>query len=325
MLPDQFPDNLAMIQTLRQLLRDNGSRTSAVRGQLAALPVAVETSVAGVETVSARDTARQILSTTLTAEAIASRLNGEHPLVQLEVRKLQHEALLRMFTERHPDVRLLADAIADLTREVAIAGPYEPADAGIDGVPGTAAGSTRAPLEREIKQLESERTALLLDLSDYQGRIDGAAAVERRLRNLERERDSLDSNYADVSSRTVEAELASDLQNANSPFSSYRVIDPAIVPSKPSSPLRLFFLLGGALVGVALVGGAAFLRETLFEPVNSASEIERYTDLDVLASIPVVHTARLLRRQRLVRMGSVTAVGLVLVVVFVLRVMMRGL
>jgi len=328
MLPDQFPDNLAMLQTLRQQLRDNGSRTSAARGQLAALPIETERGFTAVDTLSASDAARQILTTAPTAEAIASRLDGEHPLVRLEVRRLQREALLRRFTERHPDVRLLTAEVADLTRQVASAGPYEPAVAsgvGDAGVTATRLGSSRAPLAEEVRQLESDRAALLAELSEYQRRADGSAAVERRLRNLERERESLERNYTDVSSRTVEAELASDLQSANSPFSSYRVIDPAIVPSNPSSPLRLFFLLGGALTGMALRGATVFLRETIFGPLNSASEIERFTDLDVLASIPLVRTDRILRRQRLLRIGSVTAVGSVLVIVLVLRLMMRGL
>ncbi len=326
MLPDQFPGNLAMLQTLRQQLRDNASRSSAVGVQFAALPIAVERSVADAETVSARDTAHQILSTALTAAVISSRLNGEHPLVQLEVRTLQREALLRLLTERHPDVRLLTAEVEDLTRQVASAGPYEPTTVfGTGVVTATRPGSARVALEQQVRQLDSERTALLADLSEYQRRTDGSASVERRLRNLEREREILERNYTDVSSRTVAAELASDLQSANAPFNSYRVIDPAIVPSLPSSPLRWLFLLGGALVGMALVVTAAFLRETIIEPVNSASEIERFTDLDVLASIPVVRTAKLLRRQQLVRIGSVTAVGSVLVIVLVLRVMMRGL
>ena len=237
---------------------------------------------------------------------------------------MQRESLLRRFTERHPDVRLLTAEVAELTRQVASAGPYEQVSAGSPVVTAVQPGPQRAVLERQVRQLEGERTALLAELSEYQRRADGAASVERRLRNLERERNSLERNYTDVSSRSIEADLASDLQSANAPFSSYRVIDPAIVPSNPSSPLRVFFLLGGALAGIALVGAGSFLRETIFAPVNSASEVERFADLDVLASIPVVQTARFLRRQRLVRLGSITAVGSVLVVVFVLRVMMRG-
>lgn len=324
MLPDQFSGNLDMLQTLRQQLRDNDSRVSAVRGQLATLPMEVERGVADGKTGSARDIANQVLATALTADAIASRLRGEHPLVRLEVRRTQREALLRRFTERHPDVRLLTAEVEDLTRQVASAEPYQAAAVSSDGVMIARPGSARASLEWQVTQFEAERRALLADLSEYQRRADGSAAVERRLRNLERERDSLERNYTEVSGRTVEAELASDLQNANSPFNSYRVIDPAIVPSKPSAPTRLFFLLGGALAGMALVGGAAFLRETIFEPVNSASEIERFTDLDVLASIPIVQTAKLLRRQRLIRTGSFAAVGSMLVIVFVLRMMMRG-
>ena len=96
--------------------------------------------------------------------------------------------------------------------------------------------------------------------------------MEQQLRELERERDGLDSNYTDLASRNLEADLASDLQTANTPFSSYRVIDLAVVPTNPTSPWRLLFLLGGAIAGIATVAGATFLREMVVEPVHSASE-----------------------------------------------------
>jgi hypothetical protein len=166
---------------------------------------------------------------------------------------------------------------------------------------------------------------MLRDVAEYDRRVAGAPAVEQQMRVLEREHDSLLRNYIDLAGRNVEADLASDLQTADMPTSHFRVVDPAVVPSQPSSPLRMFFLLGGALAGIALVGGAAFLREVAVEPVNSASELERFGGLDVLASIPVVRTAQLVRRQRLIRVSSVAVVGSVLVVVFVLRVMVRGL
>jgi len=325
MLPGQFNKNLNMLQSLRQELRDNVSRASVVRGELAALPIEPMTSAAVVQTTTARDAARQILSAARTDDAITSRLASEHPLVQVEARRLQRDSLLRRFTERHPDVRWLVAEIASLEGQVAGAGPYVPVVLGGGSSITQPSGAARAALETEAGQLEIERTRLLADQVAYQARVDGGPAVEQQLRELQRERDSLDSNYSDLTGRNLEADLASDLQTANAPFASYRVIDPAVVPNNPTSPLRMLFLFGGAIAGIALVGGAAFLREMVFEPVNTASEIERFTELDVLASIPVVQTAKRLRRQRLIRIGSVTAVGSVLVVVFVLRVMMRGL
>ncbi len=325
-LPEQFNANLNRLQTLRQELRDNGELATTIRSQLAALPVDPAPSATVVQTTTARDAARQILAAARTEEAVASRLASEHPLVQLETRRVQRQGLLRRFTERHPDVLWLTAEIANLEERAAMAGPYEAAVAGATGGPTTQpVGAQRAALELEAGRIENDRTRLLADQSEYQDRVDRGPVVEQQLRELERERDGLDTNYTDLASRNLEADLASDLQTANTPFSSYRVIDPAVVPSNPTAPLRMLFLIGGAIAGIALVGGATFLREMVLEPVNSASEIERFTDLNVLASIPIVKTAQIVRRQRLIRVGSVAAVGSVLVVVFVLRVMMRGI
>lgn len=326
MLPEQLGDNLDAAQTLRQQIRDNGARLTVVRGQLAALPQPVAASEAVTRTTSAQELARTILASA-TAEGLGARLASEHPLVGLEARRLQRQSLLRRYTERHPDVRQVDAEIAALEQLVASSAPYVPTSTVVAGAPRTMAvpANDRAALESEISSLETARNSMLNDVAEYDRRVAGAPAVEQQMRVLEREHDTLLRNYIDLANRNVEADLANDLQTADMPKSRFRVVDAAVVPDQPSSPLRMFFLLGGALVGIALVCGATFLREVAMEPVNSAAELERFGGLDVLASIPVVRTASLVRRQRLIRVGSVAAVGSVLVVVFVLRVMVRGL
>ena len=326
MLPTQLGDNLDAVQTLRQQIRDNGARMTLVQANLDALPEADESVAEVSPEITAEDVARQILASTAETR-LDGRLETEHPAVQLEARRLQHEALLRRFTERHPDVRRLASEIAALERAVASSPPFVPASTSVT-LPSNA-GSTvardRATYQTELRNLEDMRDTLLSDLSEYQRRVAEAPGVERQLGELERERDALVRNYNDLASRTVEADLANDLQSADTAASRFQVVDPAAVPTRPTSPLRFFFLLGGLMAGAGLVLGATCLREMTAEPVNTGDELERFGNIDVLASIPVVRTQRLVRRERLVRLASTAAVGSVLVVVFLLRLMTRGL
>ncbi|NKB87470.1 MAG: hypothetical protein GKS06_04565 [Acidobacteria bacterium] len=324
-LPTQLGDNLDEAQQLRQQIRDNTSRMIVVRAQLDALPEPVTSVAAAPDEVTAIEVARQILGTTSAAQ-LDGKLETEHPLVQLEARRLQYESLLRHYTARHPDVRQLAAEIAALEDTVATAAPFVPelSSVAMPAAPSSTIARDRSAFETEISNLESSRTAMLGDLAEYERRVAAAPGVERQLRELERERDGLLRSHTDLASRTVEADLANDLQTAEIPTSRFRVVDPAAVPTQPTSPLRLYFLIGGALAGFGLVVGATFLREVTLQPVNSADELERFGGMDVLASIPVIQTPQRVRRQRLIRVASTAAVGAVLVVVFALRIMTRG-
>ncbi len=331
-LPDQLGSNLSALGVLRQQIRSNNQELSAARAELAALPVPA-TSMAdteSMEVVGARDAARQILAAAASEQDLTNRLARQHPQVRYEARSLQRQALLRQYTERHPDVRRLTLELDTLRGLVASADPYEPVVTATGTSSATsgvrdAYDSSRAGLQGRIAMLETERRTLLADVQDYESRIDRSPAVEQQLREMERDHESMVSNYNELVSRTLDAELATDMQVGAESYGAFRVIDRAVVPERPSSPQRFLFLLGGLLVGAGLVVGIAMLREIVLEPLNSGAEVERFTDIAVLATIPVVRTEQILRRQRLVRLGSVTAVGAVLVVVIMLRVMMRGM
>ncbi len=320
MLPEQLSANLSTVNRLQQQLADNNSRQARATDGKHQLEVDAAREPTAMAMLSSRDQARQ-LPIGLATTDFASRIASQPPRVRLEALKLQRESLLRSYTERHPDVQLLGAQIESLEREIAATPEESAQSATLSGPAGLIIAQIRT-LDMELDTMRVERADLQRQMSEYQARIEGAPEVEESLRELDRDYTSLSQQYEHLMTRIGEAQLAGDLQRIG-PFARFRIIDPAVAPHKPASPMRVLFLAGGLALGVCLVFGFALARETTLEPLHTAIEVERYAKLPVLASIPVIETprSRRLRQQRFV--ASSLAVASVLAAVFVLRLLMR--
>lgn len=321
MLPEQLATSMSALGRLRQQLGDNAVDLATARGQLQQQEALVGLAPGQTASLSALGRARQIVASSPAAD-LDARLANETPLVRLEALRLRRDALLQQYTARHPDVAALDAEIGRAERDAAGSVYPEHASPPADGVAGPQPAVAAA--RQQVGRLESSRAILRSQIADYEQRIVGSPEVEEVLRELERDHNSLSTKYQDLSGRTMEAELAGNLQRHGSPFASFRILDPAVVPQVPGSPNRILFLLGGLLAGLALTCTAVVLRETLREPLNSAEEVERYASVDVLASIPIVETDRMALRRRIRQIASVSTVGSVLALVLILRLLMRA-
>lgn len=64
----------------------------------------------------------------------------------------------------------------------------------------------------------------------------------------------------------------------------FEVLDPALVPEHPIGPKRIRNIILGALAGLCLGIGIAFLREYLDDTIHETDTIEKVVGLPVLAS-----------------------------------------
>lgn len=323
MLPEQLASNTSTLGRLRQQLSDNAIDLTTFRGELQQQEALAGLAPGQPLSRSALGRARQIVASSPAAD-LDARLANESPLVRLEALKLRRDSLLQQYTARHPDVAALAAEIVRAER--AAAGLVYSEHGSLPPPSGGGAGPPLAVTEarQQVSRLESSRADLRSQLAEYEQRVVGSPAVEEVLRVFERDHSSLSTKYQDLSGRTMEVALAGNLQRRGSPFASFRILDPAVVPQVPGSPIRFLYLLGGVFAGLALTCIAVVLREMLREPLNSAEQVERYAAIDVLASIPVVETARMVQRRRIWQLASVSTVGSVLTVVLILRLLMRS-
>jgi uncharacterized protein involved in exopolysaccharide biosynthesis len=96
----------------------------------------------------------------------------------------------------------------------------------------------------------------------------------------------------------------------------FAILDPAVVPDRPSWPNRLRILLGGLALSVGMAIGALMLAERLDSSFHSVDDLRDFTRVPILASIPRIATkqGRRQRRYRLFLGASLAALGLPLVV-----------
>ena len=86
---------------------------------------------------------------------------------------------------------------------------------------------------------------------------------------------------------TVLPKVVTELDNApSSAPPSLSALEPAAVPSKPSSPRPLRNLLASLVIGGVLGVASALVREAIDARIRDSAEIERYTDVGVLGLVP---------------------------------------
>jgi uncharacterized protein involved in exopolysaccharide biosynthesis len=200
-------------------------------------------------------------------------------------------------TDKHPRVLAINDQVAAINRQI---DELRKQDSSV---------ASQSPEARELASLESQRNRLKLDLEiagrELARRSTNApiqAAPEAQPRHdvaapkLIQEYLGLKRSYQEV---------AKDLQNAEArsqridgaDVAQFRVIEPANLPEHPVALNGGFLITGAAAAGLAL--GAIFVGFTesrRFNSLEDGGDVEYYTRLPLLASIP--RTATVSERSR---------------------------
>ena len=149
-----------------------------------------------------------------------------------------------------------------------------------------------AALEREkrniIDRVESEYRAsrqrenmLAKALERQKGEANELGQKMVQYNILRREAETNQQLYNGLLRRIKEAGVTAGLRSSN-----IRIVDPALIPSQPTRPRKKLNIMLAALVG--LLGGVsvAFLREHMDTTIKSPSDVEKLTNLPLLAVVP---------------------------------------
>ena len=101
------------------------------------------------------------------------------------------------------------------------------------------------------------------------------------LRQLERQASAAQAAYQQVLSRLTDTQTQEQMQRPNA-----RVIQRAEISSSPSSPRTKLLAVMGGMVGLIFGVGLVFFLELTATTFRSLSELERDSDLPVLAAVP---------------------------------------
>lgn len=136
-----------------------------------------------------------------------------------------------------------------------------------------------AILEGEQKVARAQVT-----LSTLQAEAKIAPPVEAELSELTRGYDVMKKNYLELLASRESARM-SQAVDTSVDVVQFRIVEPPVVPAKPSGPNRSIFLLIGTLIAIAGGGLGAFVRGTLHDAVISERDLHSAFGLPVIATI----------------------------------------
>ena len=214
---------------------------------------------------------------------------------QLRLKDLQEELdeILVRFTEKHPQVAQLRDNITTVEKEIAESlevaknNPRElrgQPNAYFQELKGMLAVAKGRVAELEVRAADYQR-----QIAELNSTVDSIPQVEARLQQLDRDYETVKAQHETLLQKLESAKLSESLEN-NAEDVKFRVIDPPVVPSQPSSPNKLalysaVFTLSMA-AGVVIALFLSFMRPVYY----SQKGLMQVSKLPVIGSVTLVNT-----------------------------------
>lgn len=236
-----------------------------------------------------------------TRESIKKQIAGEEPFTvatlrrsadaggNTEVLENRIKQLLVRYTENHPEIVKLRADIEELKKQDT---PLSSSDSLME--PETSATNPiyqdlklkLLQTESEINALDAKQKHLSLMISKKERELKYIPESRKKLSELERERNAHRSLYNQLLERQGKTEVAKDME-LESKSTTFRVVDPAVLPTKPASPDRVKIILMGIAMGILGGIGGVFLREHFDSSVKDAQTLKDL-GLVMLAVIPKI-------------------------------------
>jgi polysaccharide chain length determinant protein (PEP-CTERM system associated) len=215
-------------------------------------------------------------------------------------------------TSQHPDVlrnqREIAKAEAAVRTLMGTsprppevpATPASPQVASTETADDPTVAQLKASLEAnrlEIESLTADEKRLKASINQYENRLNQTPVREQQQAGIMRDTEVLRQEYSDLLKKEQESELATNLEKQQA-GRQFRLIDPASLPTVPTSPNRPKLSLGA--VGGALGFGLALallmeLRDTSF---YSEKDLTKHLEAPFVLGIPLLPTASEVRNRR---------------------------
>jgi len=225
---------------------------------------------------------------------------------RLEELKVQLVAMTQRFSEEHPDVRKTRAEIAQLEEKVTAAGDRGAGAGPPDNPAYVTLAAQLASARAEIQSIQRQIERQAAEAVEIRRRIAATPKVEEEYGALVASRNNTQTKVNDLSRKLMDSRVAHGMEK-DQKGERFTLIDPPRLPEKPFKPNRLAIVLIGVVLGIGAGVGFAALREFSDDAVHTAEQLEASTQFPVLAGIPVIETARDIRRKRTKR--TVYALG----------------
>lgn len=150
-------------------------------------------------------------------------------------------------------------------------------------------------VESELSSLNARKKNLKRTIAVREKELHEVPAAQKELGILMQERDSFRSIYNDLLARMGQSEVSKQMEIGNK-ASTFRIVDPAILPQTPVSPNMLRMFLFSIAGGLGCGFGLVFLLENMDSRVRDVDTLKNL-GLDVLAVVPNISDPTQLKRR----------------------------
>lgn len=165
-------------------------------------------------------------------------------------------------------------------------------------------GATYQPLDpQELDKIESEIAALKASeaslrryISTNQGLLRSLPSAKAQLERLEAEKVNQKNIYDQLYARHGQSEVSKQME-VQDKSTTFRIVDPAILPQRPVSPNRLMIMLLGIVGGLAGSFGILYVMDQMDDTVRDVDFLKGL-GVPLLAVISRIHVQREIDLQR---------------------------
>ncbi|MBZ5625332.1 MAG: hypothetical protein LAQ69_42525 [Acidobacteriia bacterium] len=212
------------------------------------------------------------------------------------------------YTSQHPDMMKLQREIAKAEDAVkhlkALPQPEtEPAPVTTAGTPAGAPPSVETRDDPAVAQLKSNLEANRLEIENltndekrmkasiaqYENRLNQTPVREQQESGIVRDTEVLRQQFAELQKKEQESQLATNLEKQQG-GQQFRLIDPASLPTLPSSPKRLKSSFTGAAAGLLLGLALAFFMEKRDTSFHTEKDLTQHLAPPFVMGIPLLPT-----------------------------------
>jgi polysaccharide biosynthesis transport protein len=216
--------------------------------------------------------------------------------LHLEQLKMNLNQLLARYTPENPEVIRAQKEIRDLeavTKAPTKATPHPPTQAQMRYIDLQAELKSIGPRLASYRQ---QKDALTVQAHDYEQRVNASPGYEAAVGDRTKDAAMLRARYEALYAKQQEAKLNQRAEKTNDGLE-FKILEPAQVPTAPSSPHRDRIMLFGALASLALGLMGVFVAEQMDKTFESAEEFEDFANLPVVSTVPAI-PPRLPRQMR---------------------------
>jgi len=228
------------------------------------------------------------------------------------LRELENQlgSLLNVYTENHPKVtRLRAQIEAVKARPGGGASP--------DG-----SGISRALIRAEMESNAERIAKTESEIEEKMQLLRQIPTIRTELNELQRKKENETIIYNQLVTRYGQSEVSKQMEMENKSMT-FRIVEPAVLPSTPISPKRVLIMFGSMVAGIGIGAALIILPYLLGGSIRSIADLRvlNHKVLAVFPTIPKPEEERQRKRKDMVFLGVAFLYFSMLVTVAVLEAM----